>query len=213
MLAAAKGDKRTLLQLLEQGQDVDDFSSTFRYSALHAASDFGNSRCVEILLDHGATVNVRNKITGKTPLHYAAESRRFDVCRQLLSSGASKRTRDMIGLKPLYYATEVQDPDSLEQAKLLRDAPGRIFKVNFVSTVSSGVPNLLSNITMEWSEPKNLGYDKDPIDHHRISWYAMKPRTVNPKYEKFLDLLNLKDKQIEHIPCEHGWVYEDSPER
>ena len=213
VLAAAKGDRRTVLAMLQDGQDVDDFSSTFRYSALHAASDFGHSDCVEILLNHGAIVNVRNRITGKTPLHYAAESRRFDVCRKLLSSGASKRTRDMIGLKPLYYATEVQDPDSLEEAKLLRDSPGRIFRVDFVSTSSCGLPNLLSTMTMDWSEPKNLGYDEDPIDYHRISWHAVKPRFVNPLYSKFLLLLNKKDKQIEHIPCEHGWVHDDSPDK
>jgi hypothetical protein len=84
---------------------------------------------VAVLLASGATVNIRNKMTGKTPLHYAAESRRFGICEMLLEHGASKRTRDRNGLKPLYYGSEVQEEESLLKARLLRDAPGRIMYV------------------------------------------------------------------------------------
>ena len=76
VLAAAKGDHDKLQEMLGAGQPVDDFSSTFHYGALHAAADFGMPECVEVLIEGGATVNIRNKMTGKTPLHYAAESRR-----------------------------------------------------------------------------------------------------------------------------------------
>ncbi|GMI14470.1 hypothetical protein TrVE_jg9742 [Triparma verrucosa] len=210
VLAAAKGDMKSLRSMIEEGQDVNDFSSTLRYTALHAASDFGHSRCVSLLLANKAIVNIRNKITGKTPLHYAAESRRFDVCRQLLESGASKRTRDMKGLNALYYASEVKEEESQLRARLLRDAPGRIMKVDFVSTEASKQE---ASITMDWNEPKNLGYDQDPIDHHRISWRAIRERKVNPQYTQFLKLLALKDVEEDEIPEEVGWVKDDSEEK
>jgi hypothetical protein len=207
VLAAAKGDHRKVAQMLKDGQPIDDESSTFRYTALHAASDFGKSTCVNVLLKGGATVNMRNKMSGKTPLHYAAESRRFDVCQILMDAGASKRTRDSNGLKALYYGTEVQEEQSLINARCLRDAPGRIMHVNFVSTSAK---KQLSEITMDWSEPKNLGYDQDPIDHHRILWRAVQTRATNPLYYKFLGLLQKKDVEEEYDPQEHDWVHEDS---
>ena len=205
VLAAAKGDRRTLQTMIREGQDVNDFSSTFRYSALHAAADFGHSKCVHLLLNNDATVNVRNKLTGKTPLHYAAESRRFDVCRQLLQSGASKRTRDSIGLTPLYYASEYKEEGSLIEARLLRDAPGRIMKVDFVGTDSS---EQYASITMDWNEPKNLGYDKDPIDHHRMSWRAVHRRKVNIQYLEYLELLSMNDLE-ENVQAEEVKYYEN----
>ncbi|GMI16544.1 hypothetical protein TrLO_g10801 [Triparma laevis f. longispina] len=210
VLAAAKGDRMLLMSMIEEGQDVNDFSSTFRYTALHAASDFGHTRCVSLLLENEAIVNIRNKITGKTPLHYAAESRRFDVCRQLLESGASKRTRDMKGLNALYYANEVKEEESQIAARLLRDAPGRIFKINFVGTEAK---EQTASITMDWAEPKNLGYDQDPIDHHRISWRAIRSRKMNDQYLQFLKLLALEDCEEEVVVEEEGWVKDDSEDK
>ena len=135
---------------------------------------------------------------------------RFAVCQQLLDAGASKRTRDSNGLKPLYYGTEVQEEESLIKARLLRDAPGRIMHVDFVSTSSKAQ---LAEITIDWSEPKNLGYDLDPIDHHRILWRAIQPRCVNPLYCEFLRLLDEAEVEEDFDPAEHDWVHEDSVDK
>ena len=181
VLAAAKGDTKKVLYYLDSQlkQDVNGLSSTMKYSALHAASHFGWSDLVSMLVAHGAIVNSRNKLSGKTPLHYAAESRRFEVCRELLKSGASKKTRDMVGLKPVTYACELLQPESLEKSKLLKDAPGRILSIEFLNSSSN-------SISLNWSEPKNLGYDIDPIDYHKIQWMAVTERHVNPMHFNFL---------------------------
>ena len=71
----------------------------------------------------------------------------------------------------------------------------------------------LSEITIDWSTPKNLGYQADEIDHHRILWRAIRPRAVNPLYMKFLKLLSSPDTPAPHDPAEHDWVDEDSGDK
>jgi len=45
-------------------------------------------KCVEILLNFGSTPNVRNRITGFTPMHWAARYGELKIIRMLYEHGA-----------------------------------------------------------------------------------------------------------------------------
>jgi ankyrin repeat protein len=109
--------------------------------------------CVRVLIDLGAKVNTKNKISGATPLHCAvqstkAASKRLQVIDLLLEKGkADVSLRDKSGAIPLYYCREGDD----ELIRSLRPAPApRIYvapKVKKVKPVDTSVqpdPLLLS---------------------------------------------------------------------
>ena len=80
-------------------------------TALMTASMIRNRPIVELLLDHGADINIRDK-DGKTALmlmysHSLNEDN--DITRLLLERGADTNIRDKMGKTALMYATEMGD--------------------------------------------------------------------------------------------------------
>ena len=80
-------------------------------TALMTASMIRNRPIVELLLDHGADINIRDK-DGKTALmlmysHSLNEDN--DITRLLLERGADTNIRDKNGKTALMYATEMGD--------------------------------------------------------------------------------------------------------
>ena len=68
------------------------------------AAEGGNSRCVEVLLERGATVDREDEHTGRTPLGYAAEYGKVECVRVLLAHGADAARGDRSGNTPLELA-------------------------------------------------------------------------------------------------------------
>ena len=104
--------------LLKQVVDVnllDDDCMTL----LHLASYEGFLETTNMLLEYGATVNVRNN-DGRTPLHCAlarcARSQAVNVARLLLGQGADAETRDINGSTALHLSSSM---GSLEATMLL----------------------------------------------------------------------------------------------
>ena len=62
-----------------------------------------NYKIVELLIKHGANVNVVLK-NGETPLHLASELGYFKIAKLLLESGANIEIKDDFGRTPLYMA-------------------------------------------------------------------------------------------------------------
>ncbi|MCJ1401469.1 hypothetical protein MMC11_004683 [Xylographa trunciseda] len=74
------------------------------FSAVKGASA-RHTKCVRILLEFGADVNVKQYSTGKTPLHFAIEHRNFkgygNLIYTLLGHGANPNVKDASGDFPL----------------------------------------------------------------------------------------------------------------
>ena len=91
------------------------------------------ARCVEVVIDAGANVDAKNKITGATPLHCAIQSskapeKRVDVVRLLLERGkADVAIEDSFGKVPYDYCNE-DDNNDVELKELLRPVIPPIFK-------------------------------------------------------------------------------------
>lgn len=89
---------------------------------LHFAAGYGNMRAVQMILEHGANVLLKDKRFGQTALHRAVrDSRTFrnhDVCKLLLERGIDSNEQDGDGATVLHRALQFAD---VELAQLLLD--------------------------------------------------------------------------------------------
>src|SRR3989337_1391765 len=72
-------------------------------TALHRLAEKGNNPLINILLDHGATIEARDN-NGFTPLFDAISQRNKITADFLLQRGANIEAQNNIGLTPLHYA-------------------------------------------------------------------------------------------------------------
>ncbi|KAK3089451.1 hypothetical protein FSP39_003713 [Pinctada imbricata] len=81
---------------------------------LFIAVEKGQSRNVEVLLDQGVSVNIRDETDGSTPLIRAAKGRNYVIQQLLLTYGADPKSKDAAGLSALHYIAENGDVESLK---------------------------------------------------------------------------------------------------
>ncbi|MFP3168833.1 MAG: ankyrin repeat domain-containing protein, partial [Thermoproteus sp.] len=103
-----KGDL-VFKEALEGGANPDVRCSDEGETPLHIVAGYGYVGKVELLLQHGASPNVRTR-HGDTPLHYAVCNSKannvFDVVKVLLAGGADVNVRNIDGRTPLHCAAE-----------------------------------------------------------------------------------------------------------
>jgi ankyrin repeat protein len=92
--AAEKGDADDLRRLLDAHPDlIDARGGNFQQqTALHKAAWRNNKACVQLLLDRGADVRVRDYGDNAYALHFAAEAADFEIVKMLVEAGS-----DVIG--------------------------------------------------------------------------------------------------------------------
>ena len=111
--------------LLEAGCNVNQVDSS-NVSSLFIASECGNIKTIEVLLDYNADVNIETS-SGKTPLMAAAGEDKASACQLLLSRGANPeiRMRSPHNVTALGYAALCNSTKSL---RILCDAGASIDK-------------------------------------------------------------------------------------
>ena len=105
LLAAGKGDKAKVEQLLAGGAGADCFDS-YGITALYTAAHAGHAEVVAVLLAGGAVASMAGS-DGRTPLHAAASRGHFEVAKLLVGHGADVNARDGEGQTPLHDAAGV----------------------------------------------------------------------------------------------------------
>lgn len=149
--------------LIEHGADVnakagkDDGSILAIYGSgdnpLLNASNYDNLELVRLLIKHGAEVNPRDH-KANTPLHNALFFRKYDVARELISSGANVKAKNVDGETTLIKLLDGMDvrkdkyteEDQLELAKILIEKGvdvnqiGRSFTALIYAVRSGNVP-------------------------------------------------------------------------
>ncbi|MDP3426017.1 MAG: ankyrin repeat domain-containing protein, partial [Humidesulfovibrio sp.] len=100
------------------------------FSAMHLAARFGFVDIGKLLLDNGATLDIKSLLTDGTPLHTAASANQIDFAKMLIKRKANLEIVDKLGSTPLLTATSRTDPDMVE---VLVDAGAAI---NVKSTVN-----------------------------------------------------------------------------
>ena len=109
--AAAYGMPRTLLRLLQRGENPNARDKRGSYPLIGA-----DAQCTQLLLQQGASPNV--SITdGRTPLHTAATTREEGphIMAALLAGGANPNFKDKDGCTPLMVAGDPQSAKLLIQ--------------------------------------------------------------------------------------------------
>ena len=86
-------------------QDVNVFNADSLTAPLHIASREGRFTVVQVLLKHGAYVNVVYG-NGFTPLHLASQFEHPEVARLLLENGADVNSETLLNITPLCLLSE-----------------------------------------------------------------------------------------------------------
>jgi ankyrin repeat protein len=138
MWAAAAGQLEVARVLLEAGADPNrqarintltkrenaDFPSG-GFAALHWATRNGDDAMIDLLLQHGADLALRNG-DGATPLMLAIVNDRFDLAASLLTLGADADDGS------LYYATEMRDATTDWRAR-----DGTVYRADHPNTLTA----------------------------------------------------------------------------
>jgi ankyrin repeat protein len=134
MNAGANGDTRKVLQLLDQGLNVNvtfprDESEFSGMTILMVASSHGYAEMVEELIKRGADVNLKRYV-GDTPLMFAARTGNVKTVNALLRAGANPNATVMSPhageITPLNSAINSDSPNRVEIAKILIGARAEI---------------------------------------------------------------------------------------
>jgi len=84
------------------------------YSAMHLAARIGVVDAGKLLLDNGASIDIKSLATGGTPLHTAASANQIDFAKFLLKRKANLEIYDSSGSTPLMLAVQQSDEDMVE---------------------------------------------------------------------------------------------------
>ena len=107
--AAAEGDMLTTRALLlRHNADVDAGTHAENYddvTPMYIAAANGHTELVEVLLDHGADVNIPDN-SGMLPMHAASEGGHAGAVKILLAAGATTDVHNDYGETPFHAAAE-----------------------------------------------------------------------------------------------------------
>jgi hypothetical protein len=99
-IAAVTGDTVAIVAALRAGARIDSLDAQGNRRALNYAAIGNHVTAVQVLLRHGATLNLANR-TGFTPLHHAAEAGSIDALSALLAAGADATIPSTQGALPI----------------------------------------------------------------------------------------------------------------
>lgn len=119
VMSAAEGNVKLFRSLLDNGTELTSLHSDLRYTALHAAADFGQLEILNIIIRTGFSVNVRDPVRGQTALHYAAYSGRPEIVQLLIAAGADRMLRCSRGVLPYEAAAKQGHEECSELLKFL----------------------------------------------------------------------------------------------
>ncbi|QJT94850.1 ankyrin repeat domain-containing protein [Wolbachia endosymbiont of Diaphorina citri] len=122
--AAVSSNKEEIIKLVlnkikETQSQYIDAKDTEGDTPLMWAAESGRVNAAEVLLDHGASTEVKNNY-GMTALHWAAKENESRVAKLLIDKGADVYAEDKDGKKPIDLARE-RNHSSVE--KLLYETP------------------------------------------------------------------------------------------
>ncbi len=97
--AAGSGDMQTMLEMLEQGVDINAHAPFGGPTALIVAARFGHVAIVEALLEHGADVNAEDDY-GQTALYFAKKNSKVRVIELLEAAGGTSPPVEKVDAQP-----------------------------------------------------------------------------------------------------------------
>eukprot|EP00051_Salpingoeca_urceolata_P019923 m.294560 g.294560 ORF g.294560 m.294560 type:complete len:1550 (+) comp19504_c0_seq2:170-4819(+) len=190
LVAAERGDTRTVVEILNTQQCDVNCRDVAGYTPLHYAASGGHQDTVALLLEHGADVNAVQPTKGQTPLHCACNSGHVAVVQRLLQrpeaiNSINSTTKHMM-CTPLHCCAFSGATHSVEIAELLlahgalvdqRDTAGQ---TPLVYSARKGLfPELVQKLV-------DAGADPAVMDNKRISIMHYAAATPNSEVVRLL---------------------------
>lgn len=97
--AAGTGDMKTILEMLDQGVDINVHAPFGGPTALIVAARFGHVAIVEVLLERGAEVNAEDDY-GQTALYFAKKNSKTRVIELLEAAGGTSPPVEKVDAQP-----------------------------------------------------------------------------------------------------------------
>ena len=104
-------DEALSILLLSNSEHIND-GNWCNYTALICAAINGHSTCVDILVKHGAELNIQCKFNGNNALVYAARNNNKDCVKLLLQYNADVKVKNKKG-KTAHDLTSSQEIKAL----------------------------------------------------------------------------------------------------
>lgn len=92
--AVKNNDLNKVKSLIEKEPDLLNARDPNEQTPLHYASQKSNLAVIKLLVEHGAAVDIKNKM-GLTPFYYAASSGKKEIINYLLANGANKKDLEL----------------------------------------------------------------------------------------------------------------------
>jgi ankyrin repeat protein len=96
-MAIISGHYEIVKQHIEAGTNLDQKEQMSGSTPLHTAITFNKPKMVQLLIDAGTDLSIKNN-EGSTPLHNAAFFCRIDMVKMLLEAGADKTIKNNYGM-------------------------------------------------------------------------------------------------------------------
>lgn len=126
------GNLKQIEQFLQR--NINQIDQVALDKALNIAAFYGDKHIVELLVKHGADINVRQE-NNMTPLDCAIENMQSNIIEFLLANGADVNLQDNYGVTPLHRAIDVE----IEESNALEEYPPSI---KITSLILAHNPNI-----------------------------------------------------------------------
>ena len=115
--ASQRGNTEDVERFISEGADVNKKDNNGD-SPIHLSALYGRTETVKLLLDRGATIDVKNNNAGNTPIHLASRYGYIETVKLLLDREAAIDVKNNDGDTPIHRAAENGKTDTV---KLLLD--------------------------------------------------------------------------------------------
>ena len=160
IMAAAHGNRKVFDKFLAIGQELAALHSELKYTALHAAADFGHIEIVKELISTGMSVNIRDARHGQTPLHFAGQSNRCDIARMLLDAGADRTIPNYKNILPYQLADQ---QGNFEAREILKHTPPAVQYITVVKCTTT-------TIHLRWDPPIVHEETHSRVNDYVVEW-------------------------------------------
>lgn len=99
--------------LVENGADIEALG-TLNMTPLMFAAQNGHLNIAKILINNGANIDTKNRITGATALVHASGSKNIEIAKLLLDNGADISIKGEGGFDAMSIAKEMNDKEMVE---------------------------------------------------------------------------------------------------